>query len=270
MNIFEAIILAIVQGLTEFIPVSSSAHLVIIPKLLQIDKPPLVFDVFLHFGTLLSLIVIYWKDILKLTRAFFGILTDILLKREFKTIQENAYKRLVFLVILSSIPTGFIGILFKDYVEILFKNVLSTGFFLLGTGFILAFGKYRLDGRKEILNITVRDALFIGLAQGIAIAPGISRSGITIVAGLCCGLNKELAANYTFLAAIPVILAASILEMKDLLLEELINFHLILIGVFFAFITGYWAIKIFMKIVKKGNLSIFAWYCWILGLIIIL
>jgi len=269
VNIFEAIILGIVQGLTEFIPVSSSAHLVFVPKLFQIEKPPIVFDVFLHCGTVLSLILIYWKDILKLVRAFFGILTDIFLKREFKTIQEDTEKRLVFLFILTSIPTGFMGILFKDYVEILFKNVLSTGFFLLGTGFILAFGQRKSGGKKKILNITIIDALFIGLAQGIAIAPGISRSGITIVAGLCRGLNKELAANYTFLAAIPVILAAAILEIKAVLVEELIIFHLILIGVLFAFISGYLAIKVFLKIVKRGNLGIFAWYCWILGLIII-
>lgn len=268
MNILDTLILSIVQGLTEFIPISSSAHLVIVPKLLQIDKPPLVFDVFLHFGTLLALILIYWKDILKLGSAFCGISTDIFLKREFKGIHDDTYKRLVFLIILTTIPTGLAGIFLNNYVEILFNNVLSVGFFLLGTGFILAIGQRKLGGKKEILNITIIDALLIGLAQGLAIAPGISRSGITIVACLSRGLNKELSANYAFLTAIPVILAATILEAKDLG-EGLISLHLILIGVLAAFISGYLAINVLLKIVKRGKLSIFAWYCWIVGLIII-
>lgn len=269
MDIFDAIILGVVQGITEFIPVSSSAHLVFVPKLLQIDKPPLVFDVMLHFGTLLALILIYQRDILKLIIAFCGILKDIFFKRQFEGIKEDNYKRLTFLIILTSIPTGLMGIFFKDYVEILFNNILSTGFFLLGTGFILAFGQRKLGGKKEILNITAIDALFIGLAQGIAIAPGISRSGITIVAGLSRGLNKDLSPNYAFLVAIPVILAATILEGKDILMEESMSINLILIGVFFAFISGYVAIKVLLKIVKRGNLNIFAWYSWIVGLIII-
>lgn len=268
MNMLDALILGIVQGLTEFIPISSSAHLVIVPRLLQIDKPPLVFDVLLHFGTLLALILIYWKDILKLGSAFCGITTDILLKREFKGIHNDTYKRLVFLIILTTIPTGLAGIFFNDYVEILFNNVLSVGFFLLGTGFVLAIGQRKLGGKKEILNITIIDALLIGLAQGLAIAPGISRSGITIVACLSRGLNRELAANYTFLVAIPVILAATILEAKDLG-KELISLHLIIIGVLVAFISGYLAIKVLLKIVKRGKLNIFVWYCWIVGLIII-
>ncbi|MEW6095990.1 MAG: undecaprenyl-diphosphate phosphatase [bacterium] len=265
MSILDALILGIVQGLTEFIPISSSAHLVIVPKLLQIDKPPLVFDVFLHFGTLLALILIYWQDILRLITAC----GDIFLKREFKGIEEDIYKRLAFLIILTTIPTGFMGIFFKEYVEILFKNVISVGFFLLGTGFILAIGQRKLGGKKDILNITIVDALLIGLAQGLAIAPGISRSGITIVAGLSRGVNKELSANYAFLAAIPVILAATILEAKELG-ECVISLHIILIGVLSAFISGYLAIKILLKIVRRGKLSIFPLYCWIVGLIVIL
>jgi len=268
MDILDALILGIVQGLTEFIPVSSSAHLVIVPKLLHIDKPPLVFDVFLHFGTLLALILIYWKDILKLLSASIRILSDIFLKREFKGIQEDTYKRLFFLIILTTIPAGLMGIFFKDYVEMVFKDVLLTSVFLLGTGFILAIGQRKLGGKKTFLTASITDALFIGLAQGLAIAPGISRSGITIVAGLCRGLNKDLAANYAFLAAIPVILAATILECRELAKCE-ISIHLILIGVLAAFVSGYFAIKILLKIVKRGELIIFAWYCWILGLIVI-
>lgn len=264
MNILDALILGIVQGLTEFIPVSSSAHLVIMPKLLQIDKPKLVFDVMLHFGTLLALILIYRRKIFKLINGF----VELVLKREFKDIQNDTDKRLVFLIILTSIPTGLIGIFFKDYVEVMFKSVLSVGFFLLGTGFILALGQHRLGGKKEILNITIIDALFIGVAQGLAVAPGISRSGITIVAGLYRGLNRDLAANYAFLVSIPVISAATVLEAKDLW-SEMMGLHLILIGILSAFISGYVAIKVLLKIVKRGKLSIFAWYCWILGLIVI-
>jgi undecaprenyl-diphosphatase len=265
MDILDALILGIVQGLTEFIPISSSAHLVIVPTLLQIDKPPLVFDVMLHFGTLLALILIYWKEILKLVKAAI----DILFKGKFKDIQNDTYKRLVFLIILTSIPTGLMGIFFKDYVEVMFRSVLSVGFFLLGTGFILALGHRKLGGKKEILNIKVIDALLIGLAQGLAIAPGISRSGITIVAGMLRGLNKNLSANYAFLVSIPVILSATILEAKDLG-GELISLHLILIGVLTAFISGYLAIKVLLKIVQRGKLIIFAWYCWILGGIVII
>lgn len=267
MSILDAIILSIIQGLTEFIPISSSAHLVVVQKLLQIN-PPLIFDVLMHFGTLLSLVWIYRNDILKLISACGGMLEDIFLKRKFENIKKDTNKRLVFLIILTSLPTGLMGIFFKDYVEILFNNVLSTGFFLLGTGFILAFGQRKLSGKKEILNITVIDAILIGLAQGIAIAPGISRSGITIVACLSRGLNKELAANYTFLVAIPIILAATILEGKEIM-GGLIDLHLILIGVLVAFITGYLAIKLLLNIVKRGKLSVFAWYCWIVGLLII-
>lgn len=271
MDILDALILGIVQGLTEFIPISSSGHLVITPKLLQIDKPPLVFDIFLHFGTLLSLILVYWKELLKLLTACNKIISDIFLRKGFKKgIQEDVYKRLAFLLILTSIPTGLAGVLFKDYVEIMFQNVVCVGFFLLGTGFILSLGQRKLGGKKDILDVTIMDALFIGLAQGLSIAPGISRSGITIVAGLWRGLNKELAANYAFLASVPVILAATILESKELFGDAVIGLHLLLIGVLSAFISGYLAIKILLKIVKRAKLNIFVWYCWILGLIVII
>ncbi|MEW6607631.1 MAG: undecaprenyl-diphosphate phosphatase [bacterium] len=267
MDIFDALILGIVQGVTEFIPVSSSAHLVIVPELLQIAKPSLSFDTMLHFGTFLSLMLIYWKDILKLIRACGEISNDIFFKREFKSVQNDDYKRLVFLIILTTIPACLVGILLEDYVEALFKSPLAVGFFLLGTGFILAIGQRNLNGKKDILNMTVQDALFIGVAQALALAPGISRSGITITAGLYRGLNKDLAPNYAFLIALPVILGATILQLKDVEIESL---YLFIIGVLSAFISGYLAIKVLLKIVKQGKLIIFAGYCWIIGLIMIL
>lgn len=251
MTILQAIILGMVQGLTEFIPVSSTGHLVIFQHIFGIQGNPLTFDILVHLGTLLAVFVAFWRDI--------------------AAILKKPFSKITYLIIVGCIPAGLMGYFLQPIFEKAFESLLVVGIGLLITGGILKLSEmftYNSLNMKEVRETTYLDVLFIGLLQGIAIVPGISRSGSTIAGGLLAGLDRTFAARYSFLVAIPVILGAGLVQLKDFSLSSLAVTGSIIpyiIGSLAAAIFGLLAIKIVMNLVRNGRLSIFSYYCWIVG-----
>lgn len=273
MDIIHAIIIGLVQGLTEFLPISSSGHLVLMPQLLGAESS-LVFDTILHVGTLLAIFVCFWDDIVKIIKAFFDSLADIPKGRLVPEIRKNDYKKLAWLLIIGNIPAGIIGILFKDYFEAAFSSVLIVGFFLLITGGLLYFSEWiaaqvEEKWRRGIDKLTFKDSLIIGVAQAFAILPGISRSGSTIATGLFLGLKRDLVAEYSFLLSIPAVAGAALLQVKDISSIDM-SFGALAGGFLAAAISGYFAIKVVMNLIQNKSLKIFAYYCWVIGVIAII
>ncbi|MDI6704591.1 MAG: undecaprenyl-diphosphate phosphatase [bacterium] len=266
MDIIDAIILGVVQGVTEFIPISSSGHLVLVPHFLHIEPPGVAFDAYLHLGTLLALFAFYWRDIENLLIAFGKSIMDIA-KRNLQTVWKSPDKKMAWLIIISSIPTAAMGFLLEDYFDSLFENPLGVGFLLIVTGCFLWIGRNK-GGEKDILRMGITTALLIGVAQGCAIAPGISRSGATIVMGLLLGLTRDFAARYAFLLCIPSILGVTILKLNDVLYGE-IDPCMVIFGTIISAISGYIAIKVLLRIVSRGKLGIFAYYCWVVGFLVV-
>jgi len=268
MDIIQAIILGVVQGLTEFLPVSSSAHLVFMTDILGLPQN-VAFDTILHLGTLVAVVGYFWKDILTIISAFISSVLDIF-KGKFKEgLKEKPFKKLSWLLLIGTIPAGLAGILLQKQFEALFSDVIYVGFFLIVTGLLLWGAERVKPGTKDVKDITFKNAIVIGIFQAIAIAPGISRSGATISAGLFCGLNRELAARYSFLLSIPAILGAAVVQMRHINSLDISTITLIA-GFVSALIFGYLAIKLLLKIIKERTLMIFAYYCWIVGLAVII
>lgn len=270
MNLIEAVILGIFQGIAEFLPISSSGHLVLLQKLFGIKEGNLFFTEMLHFGTLISIIVVYFNDIIKIIAEFFKLIFSILKREKIRSI--NKYQKLGILIILGSIPTAIIGIFFQDFFESLYASVLPIGFAFLLTGLLLWVSEKNSYQNKNIKAMSFLDAIIIGTAQGIAIIPGISRSGSTIVAGLLRGLSKPLATEYSFLLALPATLGAGLLGIIDIMKSDtkvLINFPL-LIGVILSTIVGIFSIKFLINLINKNKLHYFSYYLWIIGIITIL
>lgn len=270
MDVIQAIIIGIVQGLTEFLPISSSAHLIFIQRLLGVESS-LAFDTFLHFGTLIAVIWFFRVDIYKMLKAWWLSLGDILQHRFKEGFYSNPYKRLAWYVILATIPVGIIGICFESEVESLFGGALFVpAFFLFVTGTILYISQRMNSGKIDFANITKREALFMGLGQACAILPGLSRSGTTIAAGLVIGLDKEFAAKFSFILSIPAILGATFVQIKDIGAVMDVNLVAILLGFLASIVAGYIAIKWVLELIEKRSLDIFAFYCWIMGIVIFL
>ena len=263
MDIIQAIILGIVQGLTEFLPVSSSAHLVFMTDIFGLPQN-VAFDTILHLGTLVAVVGYFWKDILTIISAFISSVLDIFRGRFKEGLEEKPFKKLSWLLVIGTIPAGLAGILFQKQFEALFSDVLYVGFFLIVTGLLLWGAERVKPGTKDVKDITFKNALVIGLFQAIAIAPGISRSGATISAGLFSGLNRELAERFSFLLSIPAILGATIVQMRHINSIDISTITLIA-SFLAAMIFGYLAIKLLLKIIKERTLMIFAYYCWIVG-----
>lgn len=264
MNFIQAVVLGIVQGITEFAPISSSAHLVLVPNLMGWPKPNISFDVMLHLGTLTAVICFFRSEISELFTVFF----DGFKKKAAR--QKQEYK-LAWLIIIGTIPAVFMGLLFQDFFEGLFSNPLTVSLLLMVTGTFLWISEAASKKLKVLDDISLSDTLIIGLAQGCAIAPGISRSGATIAAGLFRGLNRDSAARFSFLLAIPIILGAVILKTGDFicLCGEQKSMPL-LAGFLAAAVSGYFCIKYLLDYLKKGRLMVFAYYCWFVGLAFVL
>lgn len=268
MDIIQAIILGMVQGLTEFLPVSSSAHLVIVPELLG-AKSSLAFDTLLHVGTLVAVIGYFWKDILAMIKAFLSSLKDLFRGKFKEGVKEDPFKRMTWLVLVGTIPAGLMGVLLKDQFESLFNSITAVGFFLLITGVILWAAEFisrkTSDKKgKQIKEVSFTNSLVIGLFQGFAIAPGISRSGSTIAASLFSGLERNLAARYSFILSIPAILGAALIQTKDIVSFDS-NIAVLICGFLSAAIFSYLAVKFMMGYIQKHSLVIFSYYCWIVG-----
>ncbi len=252
LSYFEAILLGLIQGLTEFLPVSSSGHLVILSSILGVDTEGLTFEVLVHFGTLMAVFIVFRDDIISLIR--------------------NPFQKLTLLIIVGSIPTAIIGFAFEDTFERMFSSLVVVGYTLLITGALLWIAESFKNNYKGLKQIKYKHAFIIGLAQGAAITPGISRSGTTIAISLILGLDRKTAARYSFLLAVPVILGATLLKAKDLLSEPMATtaYGPYLIGTISAAFAGYIAIKILLKFLQEGKLRYFSIYCWMVGATIIL
>lgn len=257
----QALVLGIVQALTEFLPVSSSAHLVIMQDYLGFKNPLLLFDVILHAATLGALLVYFRKDIGKI------ILSLVRLKE--KSDEEMLNRKIFYFILIGTIPTLALGLLLNQWIKAMFTSVTFTSLMLLVTGALLWISKRRADSERGIEEMKTTDAFLIGIMQGVAIIPGISRSGATISTGLLRGIKKELAFRYSFLLSIPAIIGALGLQLREAFLEQTLPSHPLpwIGGALVAAIIGYISLVLFRKIILGKKLHIFAYYCWTIGTI---
>ena len=272
MSIWSAIFLGLVQGLTEFLPISSSGHLSILNDLFGLTPPEeghLFFDVLLHLGTLASIAVVYWRDIVEM---FFEVLGFVNLGPRGGQRQERyPAARLFLMIVLATLPLVLI-LPIKDELEGLFYNSVFIGIALILTGCMLYVSDKMLPGKKTEGTMTVYDALIIGLCQCVATVPGLSRSGTTITAGVATGLKREVAIKFSFLMSIPAVLGATLLSLIDAFQEGVDWSYMpaYLVGMLVAAVSGIGAIKLLQYIAKKGRFGGFAYYCWVVGVLTII
>lgn len=285
MTLFQAIIMGLVQGITEFLPVSSSGHLVIISQLLHMNSDTgIIFDIMLHVGTLIAVFAAFWSDIKRLFIEIFRIFRDVFLnikiffynkkendaKRYHKILQNN-YRKLVILIMISSIPTAIIGLLLRSLVISASTSLLAAGSGLLITAVLLFVVDYNQNGMKIPMDVTYADAMIIGICQGLAVFPGISRSAITITACLLCGFQKKFSVRYSFIMSIPAIIGAAVLELVKVSKADIIWMEGLygIIGMVIAAGVGFICIKMMLVLVQKRKFKFFAMYCAAIGIVAI-
>ena len=254
MGILEAAFLGLIQGLTEFLPVSSSGHLVLFQSIFGIKEATQTFDILLHMGTLIGIFVVYWKDIWSLI--------------------QKPFQKTTYLLIAGTIPTVIIALLCNDTFQGVFGKGKFIGFNFLLTGCILLYADTKSVGRKKMKNMSIFDGILVGIMQGIAILPAVSRSGMTISTSLARGLDRENAARYSFLLSIPAVLGATVLAIKDMLTGEAmmgatVGIVPMIIGFLVSAISGYLAIRFMIDVIKKGKLRWFSYYVFVLGSVLI-
>lgn len=268
MGYLEAVILGLVQGLAEFLPISSSGHLALLQNIFGVKGDQvLFFTVLLHVGTLISVFIIYWKDICELIVELFLTIKDLCTGKGLR-LAERPVRKLGVMIIVATIPTALIGLLFNDIFNGLYLSLLAIGIGFLITGVLMFLAERIGSAHKGIEKMNFRNAVFIGVLQGIAIYPGISRSGSTLVGGLTTGLERTFAVKFAFLISIPSILGSVVLELPDAI-KEGIDPQLIgpiLAGMAVAAVSGFIAIKTMIQIVSKKKLSYFSYYVWALGI----
>ena len=283
MSLLESIIMGIIQGATEFLPVSSSGHLAIFKNMFHVNTDTgIMFDILLHFGTLVAIFIVYWKDIVELIVEGFTIIGLACCnvgrffanlfskeKKPYRKIIETEYRKFVMLVILSTLVTMVIALPFESKIENAGNTLLVPGFCLCITSVILFIADRVQKGNKGPAEATYKNSLFIGLAQGIATLPGISRSGSTITAGLACGFNREFAVKYSFIMSIPTILGACILQIPDLAGASLAGSEILnyVIGMIVAGVVGFLCIKVMLKSVKNNKFKGYSIHCLCAGVI---
>ncbi|GAB4365489.1 MAG: undecaprenyl-diphosphatase UppP [Spirochaetales bacterium] len=262
MTYLQAILLGAFQGFTEFLPVSSSGHLVLLQHLFGLEDVPLLFDVFLHLATLGVVGIVFREKILQIGRGCYWIVR----RKSFEGKEE--VQRIILVLILSTLCTGLLGIPLKSWVEQ--ANPKLVFFFFILTAILLLLAGTR-KGHRSYRELNIADGIVIGVAQGLGVLPGVSRSGITISAGLARGLDRSIAGEYSFLLSIPAILGALVLTLKDLSsLGAHVSLGVLVAGMGSAFCAGFLAIKLLLKTVQGGHLGWFAVYLLPLGLIGIL
>lgn len=281
MSLLQAILMGIIQGLTEFLPVSSSGHLALFKILFGVETDTgILYDVLLHLGTLLAICVVYYRDIAKLIVDGLGIIRDacvnivIFFKNKFggesepyRRVINSSYRKFAMLIIVSTIPTGIIGYFGRDVVSMASEILIVPGICLIVTAILLFIADHTKDGEKLPKNVTYTDAFSVGIAQGIATLPGLSRSGTTITACLLSGYQRNFAVKYSFLMSIPAILGAVVLELKDAVGMEVTGSEIVyyIVGMLVAAVVGYVCIKTMLVIVRKKKFTGFAIYCLIVG-----
>ena len=264
MTVFQALVLGVVQGLTEYIPVSSSAHLVLLPWLLRWDIPQqtaFVFDVLVQWGTLAAVVAYFWRDLWEIAA---GMIAGLLRGKPF----EGVPAQMGWLIIAATIPTGLAGLLLKGFFETMFGNPQAVAALLFGTAALLTFSERFSQQEGWLERIRLSDAVIIGCWQAVAILPGISRSGATIAGGLSRGVKREAAARFSFLISIPILLAAGLLAMRDLLgmggLRPLLP--ALAVGFVSAAVVGFAVVAWLLRYLRNHTLYVFAAYCAALGL----
>ncbi|AXL87462.1 undecaprenyl-diphosphatase [Streptomyces sp. CB09001] len=274
MSWFESLVLGLVQGLTEFLPVSSSAHLRLTAAFSGWHDPGAAFTAITQIGTEAAVLIYFRKDIGRIISAWTRSLTD-------KSMRHNPDARMGWLVIVGSIPIGVLGLTLKDQIEGPFRDLRITATMLIVVGVIIGIadrmaardekgGRHRApQQRKELENLGVRDGLIYGLCQAAALIPGVSRSGATISGGLFMGYRREAAARYSFLLAIPAVLASGVFELKDAMESDHVSWGPTLFATVIAFATGYVVIAWFMKFISTKSFMPFVWYRIALGIVII-
>nr|WP_325212162.1 undecaprenyl-diphosphate phosphatase [uncultured Oscillibacter sp.] len=269
LTLLSSILLGVVQGVTEFLPVSSSGHLAIAEHLLNVSgaaEVPPFFDVLLHLGTLFAVFIAYWEDIRDMVLEFFCGVSDLV--RGTTPSRVPPARRMILLIIVGTLPL-FAVLPVKDAIEALGDNMYFVAFALLGTGCLLFASDHVRRGRKTEKTATMLDALLVGVGQALATCPGISRSGTTITAGCFVGFDRKFAVRYSFLMSIPAILGANILSLKDALETQVLweEVPIYLVGVAVSALVGYLCIRLIKLVADKGKFGFFAYYCWLAGIV---
>ncbi len=255
MSIFEAILLGIVQGFSEFLPISSSGHLVLLQKIFGIQEGALTFDIALHLATLIAVMVVYREKILE--------------------ILKKPFSKLPVYIVLGTIPIGILGLLFNDKIEQLFETGATLGAGFIFTGIILMLAENVGKKERDLEKMKVSDPLLIGTAQAVAMLPAVSRSGMTISSALALGVERKTAADFSFLLSIPAILAAVVLDVYKMVKTgenalAAIGTAPLVLGMLFAAVAGFFAVKTMLKLIQNRKLKYFSWYLWGLGALVLL
>lgn len=283
MSLLQAILMGVIQGVTEFLPVSSSGHLALFQKLFGVNTDTgILFEVLLHIGTLLAVFVVYYHDIVKMVTETLGMVHDIFVnlsiytknhsvrnKRPYLRIVRNSYRKIVVMILVSSVPTAIIGVVSSELVEMASELALIPGIGLIVTAVILFFADRVPEGTKLPKRVTYTNAFMIGICQGIATLPGISRSGTTVTACLVSGFKRGFAVKYSFLMSIPAILGSLLLQLKDLNSLQMSGAQITnyVAGMFVAAIVGYICIKTMLVVVRRKKFTFFSAYCMVVGII---
>ena len=260
MSVFRAIILGIVQGIAEFLPISSSAHLIIVPYLLGWEESSLAFDVALHFGTMMAVLVIFFKDWWNL---FIGAIKDI------KTKKKSTNGKMFWYLIVATVPAALAGLLLDDVIENVIRNkiwIIALALAIMGVLIYLGdkWASHHYKKEKKFGDISLKDAIVVGISQAFAVVPGFSRSGTTILTGRLMGISKEAITKFTFLMSVPVICGATILKVSDLVFTKEV-----IIGIVSSFAMGVLSIKFLLNYIKKHDFSVFAFYRVLLAVIVL-
>lgn len=266
MTYFMSIVLGFVQGVAEFLPISSSGHLFILQNWFGLEKPDNLFNVLLHFATLIAVCVVYWRDIVDMITEFCRGVAALTNRKDDHGPVPSA-RRLVMMVILGTLPL-FLVLPVEDKVEAMGGSNLFVGITLLFTGAILFVSDRMAKGKKNARTATVKDALLVGCAQAVAVVPGLSRSGCTIAAGMAVGFDRAFAVRFSFLLSLPAVLGATLLKVIDVAQEgvDTTLLPIYLVGMIVAGVVGYFSIRLVNLLAQKNKFGKFAYYCWVMGL----
>lgn len=281
MSLIQAVFMGIIQGITEFIPVSSSGHLVLLEQAFQIETHyGFLFETLLHLGTLLAIVIVFQQDLKRLTAEGLCMIRDIKFnsrawiknKKEqeairYQKIVSSNYRQFLILLIVSTIPTAVIGLILRDLAMKARNSMLATGIGLFCTGVMLLVAHFMPNGNKVPKDVKIHDALIIGICQGIAVFPGVSRCGMTIAAALLCGLNRKFAIKYSFILSIPVIIGAVFMEITKVggSAFKISYIFYYLTGMVTAALVGYISIRLMLKLIRKQPFKVFSMYCFFIG-----
>jgi undecaprenyl-diphosphatase len=271
MDLMQAIILGAIQGLTEFFPVSSSGHLVIFQQMMGLKEPVLIFDISVHVGTLAAVFIFFFNDISNILKSLMRSISCRLRGQPEKLAEvEIRDARMAWMLVAGSLPTALIGVGMHMISDVLYASLIIVGVSLLITGGILLGTRWISQEKESGSALTIKQALLIGTVQGLAVIPGISRSGSTIAAGLFLGVNRDIAIRYSFLLSIPAILGALVLQiLTDSSGAGNISLSIIAAGMLTSMVVGYSALSLLVKMVQKGHLYFFTPYCIVLGVIVL-